>query len=686
VPNIPPGGVHGRHAALWKNPTEIHARVAGVWKSADFVWGAKAGGWVLLWAKNAGSPATATAVYTPTQVVVSWVAAVPAVADTYKVYRPDGSLAGSVAAPALTFTDLDPRPVTGTYKVVGVLGGVDSTAQTATNSLALAMPAATLTATVQSPGASQTVKLDWTAAAIGRPDFWNVYRVVGATATLLSQVAGTAVTYTDTTPLHGTAAEYAVTPVLSTLEGTDKTVTVNVPAKPPTAVNLAAINPPATGAASANQLQLTWTAAPVAVTGYEVETSTNGTTWTASATDTSGVIFVSAVPLYARVRSLSAGGSSAWVQDGPTSPHPNSPPGVPGGVVLTALSSPLSTLQLVWTAGTGATSYEVETYVASPGGPWTAHSDDTTPALWTTTVAGYMRVRSVSAGGVSAYVQAGPVTPINDVTPPPAPVITTFKPESSYGRMVVRFTTANVTDFGAYRVDYNTNGGAYTNGSWVNANPNTATAVVLGRTYAAGETAGVRVYYRDDLLNVSAADTATYALVASPKIVDANDSATWRGSAWRTDGTSGSTGVMHGRTSSGENYGCWFYGEAIQDFVSTHTVISATCNYARESSQGSGSAIQPGFWVHSYATQPAGSPVAAFVDGPVLGSGVARSGTTTGTVSLSAAQIAELAGTGKGLGVYRSTSNTNDADAASFYMKLNPFSSTSGRVTLNHLG
>jgi len=305
--------------------------------------------------------------------------------------------------------------------------------------------------------------------------------------------------------------------------------------------------------------------------------------------------------------------------------------------------------------------------------------------VWSRTVAGYMRVRSISAGGTSAWVVKGPVTPINDTTPPATPVITSFKPESSYGRMVVRFTTTNVPDFGAYRIDYNVNGGAYTNGSWVNANPNQAVGVALARTYAAGETAGVRVYYRDDTLNVSASDSATYALVASPKIIDATDSATWRGSAWRTDGTSGSTGVMHGRTSSGENYGCWFYGEALQDFVSTHTVVSATCNYSRESSQGSGSAIQPGFWVHNYATQPAGSPVASFTDGPVLGSGVARSGTTTGSVSLSAAQIAQLA-TYKGLGVYRSTTVTDDANAASFYMKLNPFSSSSGRVTLNHLG
>lgn len=541
-----------------------------------------------------------------------------------------------------------------------------------------------------------SVKVTWTAPAINTNTHWVVKRSDGS---IVATVPVGTLTVTDPTPLLGSTATGNKTLAAYTVAGSDgtnlstalatNTVTWNLD---PASIAVAVSYPNAT----TSTVTVSWT--PNATYGppdhwkvYSVdgggfvsgELAGTATSFAVTAQPRGVTRSFRAVPFY-----LSPSGAVAQAGNG-TDAVASLKATTPVSLSLTATSSPLSNLRLTWASGGGTvTGYEVQT--STNGSTWAASADDTSPSDFATTVAGYMRVRATSAGGVSDWAQAGPVTPVNDTTPPPAPVITSFKPESSYGRMVVRFTTANVADFGAYRIDTNVNGGAYTVGSWVTANPNVAVGVVTG-TYSAGQTPGVRVYYRDDTGNVSAADTASYALVATPKIVDPTDSATWRVDEWRTDGVAGSTGVMHGRTSSGENIGCWFYGEAIQDFVSTHDVVSATLDYCRDgSSQGSGSAIQPQVWVHNNATQPAGAP-SRDTGASVLGSGVARSGTTGGSATLTAAMIDKLAASGKGLCIYRSTSTTDPDNAASFYMRLYPFGTNSGgkisgRVTLNHLG
>ena len=601
MPNIPPRGLPARYAGLWKNPDFVYARDAGVWKSADYVWGRQAGAWQLLWARTAGSPATATATYTQSQVKIDWVPATPAIADAYKVLRPDATVAGIVNAPGVTFTDPDPRPMNGAYSVVGVLGGTDSTVATATNVLDLRLAARTPSAVVNSPGTNgQTVTLNWLLPTIGAPDYWNVYRIDGGNYTYLGSPTGTAVTFTDTAPPAGQVNDYRIRSALAgTYEGSEVQVTIATNAKP------------------------------------------------------------------------------------------NS------NLTLTATTSPLSNLRLGFygPASGGCSSYRIERYVASTG-PWTFHESNGCAdgsSDWSTTVAGYMRVRTESPGGPSEYTQVGPVTPTNDITGPGPSTITSWAPESSYGRLVVRGNWSPDGDTARGQIYYWPG-----SGNWVLAydsssiSPSGAFGVHVV-TGSAGVQYGVLVRTFDSSGNQNSADAVTYrTLSASPIIVDANDSATWRGSGWRTDGTSGTTGVMHGRTSSGENYGYWFYGEGITNALAGKTLISGTVEYNRTADQGSGSGIQPQFFIHQNGTQPAGQP--ALGGTGTLGSAVARSGTTGGAVSLNSQWLPYLQnGSYKGFGIYRATSNSNDADAGSFYMKLNPFQTNSGgkisgRVTLNHLG
>lgn len=559
------------------------------------------GEWRLIWSRSAGSPASATIAYSTTapdgpRVEVSWVPSTPLIADSYNVYRPDGSLAGSVSAPATGLVDLNPRPLNGAYTVRGVLSGTQGPA-TATNTLDLTLAPATASTAVVSNGlANSSVDVSWTHNAVGRPDQYQVLR----NDAVIGTVAGTVLTFNDPAPPRGTQPVYSVRAVLSTIAGgeTDAAAT-NVGAAPPATATLTATTSPL------SNLRLAWTApANGVVTGYEVETSTNGSTWA-------------------------------------------------------------------------------------------AHSDDITPSDWSTTVSGWMRVRSTSLGGPSAWVVRGPVEPVNDITPPPNPAITSFKPESSYGRMVLRFTTPNVPDFNSYLIQHRFGTSGYSNlTGWVAANPNTPVAVVC-LTIAAGQDYRVRILVRDDDFNQNTGSEAQYVAVASPTIIDPSGSlsGTFRNGAWRNDGTRSSTEIATGWTSSGHNIGCFFYGTTIDSAMGNRTYISGTIEYYRENEGGLSAAVQPLFWTHALTTR-SGTPVPdaeGVAEASRLGQGVARSTPNdTGTFSLPSAFLTALQnGSARGLCMYRGYQGSGDPD--SYYALLGIGDVTNngvvnGRLRLNHLG
>jgi hypothetical protein len=595
VANVPPRGLFARYAGVWENPLAVYARVAGVWKPVEFVYAMRNGAWQLLWSRSATSPTTVTIAYTRGQVNVTWVPTSPSIVDTYNIYRPDGSGAGTVVAGTTSFVDVDPKPLSGAYTVKGVLGGVEAITGTASNSLDLRLQAATLAAVVETNG---SVTLNWTPAAVGAPDSWNLYTFsTTGVYTLIANIDGLVNTYNDPSAPAGVIVDYRLRPVLSGIEGTERGVTSGTPPKVPTSVVLAAVG--------ASNLRLTWVAATGTVTGYEVETSTDNTAWAASA-------------------------------------------------------------------------------------------DDASPVDWATgTTTGYMRVRTLAPGGVSAWVTKGPVAAITDVTPPSNAAIQSWMPESSYGRMVVRFATQSGADVDAYLVQQRLTGGAWADvGTWVSCNPSTIYSKVCS-TRSAGQSAEVKVILRDAAGNQNTGDTAVYVLDASPIVIDPSGSlsGTFRNGAWRNDSSRSTTELATGWTSSGHNMGCFFYGTTIYAAISDKTVLSATMEYYRENEGGLSSAVVPLFWTHQLATR-SGTPVPDDEGASSTsrsGPGVVRSTPNdTATFALPAGFINALKTTAKrGLCMYRGYQGSGDPDNYYALMGIGDVANNgvvNGRLRFTHLG
>lgn len=372
------------------------------------------------------------------------------------------------------------------------------------------------------------------------------------------------------------------------------------------------------------------------------------------------------------------------------------PPNPPVSVTLAA--SGVSNLRLTWAAPAGTvTAYEVET--STDNTTWTASADDVTPADWaTSTTTGYMRVRSIAAGGVSAWVTKGPVAAITDATPPPNVTITSWKPESSYGRMVVRFTTPSTSDLNSYLVQQRLAGGTFVNvGSWVTAANSTAYGIVCA-TRSAGQVAEVRVLLRDDALNQNTGTTASYTLATSPITIDpsGDKSGTSRNGGWRNDSSRASNEIATGWTSSGPNIGCYFYGTTIDAALGNRTIVSALIEYWRENEGGNNVGIKPLFWLHDRTGR---SMSASFLpdskgiaDATREGSAVARTGTTGGNWTMPAAFIAALQdGSMKGLCMYRNYQGSGDPDTYYMLMSIGDVgggspAKTNGRLIFTHLG
>lgn len=604
MPNVAPRGLFGRAAGAVSAATHVYATLPGetVPSEALEVWCSGPDGVPhLVFATTPGAPDSVDADYAAGVVLVTWVAA--AAADGHVVRRPDGSTVATVTGSVSSVVDPSPRAGTGGYTVTASLSGVPgSSAGTESDPLPLADPVTSLAAAIVGTG----VQLGWAHPSYGQPPIG--YRVQRAGVTIAT-VSPTLTTWTDLSPLVGTATTYSVTPVFhASTAGAAATVAVSVPAAAPASVTLAAVG--------ANSLRLAWAHPAGPRTGYEVETQEVGGAWT-------------------------------------------------------ALSTPASTV---------------------------------TQASWATTVSGSMRVRTLAAGGASAWVEVGPIAPGSTAAPATA-TITSWKPEASYGRMVVRATMPTSPTLTAYRVWIDGPSGGYTDRSgWINTSPG---ASVSGQyvSGAAGETWNVKIETRNTAGVTALSAETSYTLQTTPKAVLGAVGRTWSKppsgpGSWRNDSQRASDELATGgQPGVRDNIATFFYANLAAQIAGL-TIVYTEFQYARENEMGLTALVRPLIWMHNLADSSGGVEPTLYDGGTSeaarLGTSVNRSTETGGVWPLPSNWAAILqAGSWKGLAMYRTGGANQGNGTDANYMHLAKVSGVlqgtgqpvmPGRLLFYHLG
>lgn len=370
----------------------------------------------------------------------------------------------------------------------------------------------------------------------------------------------------------------------------------------------------------------------------------------------------------------------------------NIPPAAPINVALNVPSGFGNRLDLTYQySGDGqVNTYRIET---SPNNStWTFHSNDgdgfqsitTSQTLW-------VRVRAEANGGNSSYITVGPRTPNTDVTPPGQATITSWKPESSYGRMVIRATMPNDVDVNWWQVQYATApGGPWTTVGESGSGPGQTIAHEVGY-FTAGQTIYGRVNTRDTVGNTTiGTSTAGYTLIASPTAVQPTDATTWiHVSGGGSHFTGGNIPGQGERLGVGTLIGLWYYGTQLRDFLQAHTVYGANIQYRRRDSGGEDAPHAPEFWAHFYPSQDDFPIVYTFGDpeGTRYGSWVARTYQQYGEWWIPAHWLDDMrAGNTLGLAVWRTGGGWLGDGTSRYYIEFDPPDGHTGAVRMYHLG
>lgn len=477
-------------------------------------------------------------------------------AASFDVFDIAGNKVGSTVSRGIW--DRNPKPGVGSYSVRAVLSGGAQGDARLSNSLTLAQAPSSLTAAAPTNG--DDVALSWSVDGCGHHDQIQVVR--GGSS--LAYLARGATSYTDTNAREGTVESYKVRAVISGNHGPySNQATSAIPANVPTSVTAAATT-------TKGQVKLSWGHPAGSHTGYEVQANDGSWVNVSDTTSPSYHTFSgSSGSKSMRVRTLSAGGASAYVTASAT-PVWLYAPNVPNNVSVAATST-VGQLKLSWSAPTNdsthdaPTSYQVQT--STNNSSWTNRGNQNSPYTYgfgsSGTGARYMRVRATNGAGSSSYVSKSG-TPLWDVTPPALPVITSYKPEASWGRMVLRFTI-NDADTTAYRVwrDDPDLGPPNWNSGWVTAGKGNH-YVVVGAPYDGKphNFNGAYVQVRDTHGNATdyRSCSADYKLVESPIVHRAKTAGHTRNGMFDSVSSLANQPAQGYHSSGNEYSGLWYYG------------------------------------------------------------------------------------------------------------------------------
>jgi len=342
---------------------------------------------------------------------------------------------GTAGASATTYSDPNLLPSTAYYYRVRATNTAGDSgysnvanAKTAADTIPPTAPSK-LTAAAAS---STQINLSWTASTdnVGVTGY-AIQRCLGAGCTTFAQVAapsGTGTAFSDIGLSPSTSYSYEII-------ATDAAGNPSSPSNIGSATTLAGPPAPPSGltatAASATQINLSWTNNATNQTGFKLERSPDGVTFTQIGTTGAIITIYSDSPLapltlyYYRVRATNGAGDSAYsIVASITTLADTNPPTAPSNLTATAASN--TQINLSWTASTdnvGVTGYQIQRCQGAGCTTFAQAGTSTTPSfpdtgLLASTSYSY-QVRALDAANNSSGFSNVATTTSQAVVPPP---------------------------------------------------------------------------------------------------------------------------------------------------------------------------------------------------------------------------------------------------------------------------
>ena len=364
---------------------------------------------------SVGTPNGVTAIAGNAQVSLSWSAIAGATSYHVKRSTTSGGPYTQISAPtANNFTDTGVTNGTTYFYVVSAVNAAGESTNSAQVSATPKSPAPAIPTGLSATAGNQQVALLWSASSGATSYHVKRSTTSGGPYTQVSAPTGT--NFTDTGLTNGTTYFYVVSGVNASGESANSTQVSATPQSPTPAVPTGL-----SAAAGIQQATLTWTASSGATSYHVKRSTTNGGPYTQvsapasnSFTDTG---LTAGTAYFYVVSAVNASGESANSAQAGATPKPAVP------VIPADLSATAGTQQvaLLWTASSGATSYNVKRGTNS-GGPYVQVSTPTTNSFNDTGLTAgttyFYVVSAVNATGESANTAQVSATP-----KPPVPAV-----------------------------------------------------------------------------------------------------------------------------------------------------------------------------------------------------------------------------------------------------------------------
>lgn len=376
------------------------------------------------------------------------------------------------------------------------------------------------------------------------------------------------------------------------------------------------------------------------------------------------------------VQTVDTGGlSSAIVNASPVTTNNLVPP-APASATATVVNN--NQVQVSWpvVSITDFQKYRVQLFLSSNLSASVA-TQDTTNLTHTFTGLNYVtsytaKVFTIDAvNNISTAAQSASVTTTAqpDTTPPVEATIVSFKPETSYGNMVLRGNWPSDADFTSGTVERSTDNTNWTtNQTFTSQTPGASfSSTIGGGPYAAGTTVYARVKVTDTNGNTRTGTTQSYTLIASPSLVSADATNSWRNTNGGQYNVNGNYRPYQGYFSNAtwNAYGLWYYGtKPYSDlYNSGRRTITGLRFLIIRWDAGTSAAMSPVFVLHKETTSPgtvtgvAAPAIFGTEDVSTATVGTVATGTNTAWETLSTQWGIDIVnGTYRGIAVYDATS------------------------------